>query len=207
MKLDIESPQGIALALKGSASGAAYVADRHARLYTPARRGNLYNSSMQAGASLGTALTATAVTLTLYNPSGSPVNLALVGVGVSLTTGLSAAGAASIVLAANVDQSAAIPVTNTAGTVRNNLLGASAGYGKTYTVTTLPAAPVVVKTIANFRVIGATPVSEYGAAFWDNVDGAIILQPNTAVTVQNIGTAVSGIVSLFWEEVSIVSVD
>ena len=35
----------------------------------------------------------------------------------------------------------------------------------------------------------------------DNVDGAIILGPNTAVTIQGITAVGTGIVSMVWEEV------
>jgi hypothetical protein len=201
MNIDLVTPSGGSIAAKGSASGALLSLDKHGRYYEIARNGNLYHASMQAGASLGTALTATAVTLTLYNPSGSVVNLALMGVGVAVTTYIAAAGNTQYVLAANVDQSAAIPATNTAGTARNNLLAASAGYGKVYTATTLPAAPVIVRSIGNLHVVGATPVSESSFNFWDNTDGALILQPNTAITLQGVGTASSGIVSMYWEEV------
>jgi hypothetical protein len=203
MNIDLVTPSGGSTVIKGSASGALFSLDRHGTYYEAVRNGNFYHASMQAGASLGTALTATAVTLTLYNPSGSPVNLVLMGAGVAITTYLAAAGNAHYVLAANVDQAAAIPTGLTAGTVRNNLLGASAGYGKAYTAATLPAAPVIVRAIGNVHLVGATPVSESSYSFWDKTDGALILKPNTALTVQGVGTASSGIVSMYWEEVPI----
>jgi len=197
----ITSSDGAVNPGRSSKLGAMIAADGHGRYTEAVYRGNVYHASMQAGASLGTALTATAVTLTLYNPSGSQKLLSLLGASVGLTTALAAAGTAVHVLAANVDPAAAIPTGLTAATVRNNLLGGGLGQGKAYTAATLPAAPVVVLTTQAYRIIGATPVSEYALNAYTDVGGLIVLQPNTAVTLQGIGTATSGIVSFVWEEI------
>lgn len=184
-------------------TGASVVTDAHAKYQEAVLRGNVFHASMQAGASLGTALTATAVTLTLYNPSGSGKNLVLLECDVGITTGISAAGTAVLVYAINVNQTAAAPTATTAGVVRNCLLNSTTGVGVAYTAATLPAAPVIAKIQSAYRIIGATPVSEYGVIPNDIVDGKIILPPNTAVTIQSIGSAISGIVSFLWEEIAI----
>ena len=159
---------------------------------------------MQAGASLGTALTSTAVTLTLYNPVNSGIWCVLLETTLGITTGLAAAGATAYVHAVNVNPFAAAPTSVTNATIRNCLLGGTTGLANAYTAATLPAAPVVARTPFTSRVIGATPVSEFSVSFIDNTDGKIILTPNTAVTLQCIGTASSGIVGFIWEEVPII---
>src|SRR5436190_14795969 len=78
------------------ATGALAVQHAHARFHEAVSRGKLFSASMQAGASLGTSLTATAVTLTLYNPAASGFWLSLLEVGIAITTGLIAAGTSAL---------------------------------------------------------------------------------------------------------------
>lgn len=157
-------------------------------------RRTVFHAAMQAGAALGTALTATAATLTLYNPVGSGVNLVLLRTSLGITT--APAGAAAVVYAVNVNPVAAVPSATTAAVVRCNLLGPATGKGVVYTAATLPAVPAVWGVIANLSAtIGAV------AAPVDELAGLIILPENTAVTVQNVGAACSGIVGFSWAEV------
>ncbi len=158
-----------------------------------ASRGEVYCACNQAAVTFGTALTATAVTFTLYNPVGSPVDLVLLNVGVTFATGTTAG---ELVLAANVNNNAAVPGTNTALTVRNARLEGSAGYGVAYSVTTLPSAPVAIRTVG--YVVSTAPVN--AGILNDEVKGAVILGPNTAVTVQGITVVATGLVSMFWRE-------
>ncbi len=156
-------------------------------------RGELFYACNQATVTYGTTLTATAVTFTLYNPQGSPVDLVLLGVGTSPRT---CTVAGEIVLAANVNPSAAVPATNTSLQVYNAKLDGSAGYGVAYSVTTLPAAPVAIRTLA----FGVTTTPTAAGIIWDDVKGAVILGPNTAVTVQGITFAGVGLISMLWRE-------
>lgn len=157
-------------------------------------RGNVYHAAMQAGAALGTALTATAVTLTLYNPAGSRVNLVLLRSSLAITT--APATAAAIIYAVSADPAAAKPSATTAATIRNNLLSSASGKGQAFTAATLPAAPTVWGIMANLSTtIGAI------AQPIDELAGLLILPENTAVTIQNIGAACSGIASLTWVEI------
>jgi hypothetical protein len=186
----------------------AIVGDAHGRYYEAVSRGVVFGASMQAGASLGTALTATAVTLTLYNPIGSKVNLAILEVALVLTTMLAAPGApaastAVYVLAANLNSLAAAPSAVTAATVRNELLGGVAGVGLAYTAATLPAAPVIIRPLfgVSYSEITAASIAQLATQFIDPTDAKVILAPNTAITLQAVGAATSGIVSMMWEEV------
>ncbi len=186
-------------------NGELVIANGHGKYYEQVARGKCYHASMQAGAAMGTALTATAVTLTLYNPVNSGVLLSLLHAGVAITTVPGGAGNAIYALAINANPLAAAPSATTPAVVRNCLLGGAAGVGIAYTAATLPAAPVVARVMPG-GIYWATAAGASGnmvAEAW--VDGSLVLAPNTAVTIQGIGVASSGIASLMWEEIPILN--
>ena len=200
---------GAIVPLRSGRYGDLFTNSGMGRFYALAKQGKLFCASMQAAANFGTALTATAVTITLYNPSSSGVDLVLLAtdfqmgsVGQTTTT-----NAPIVVYAANLDTSAAAPATNTAITVRNAFLGGSAGTGVVYSATTLPSAPIIVRVHpwAHVCQTGGTVVQSSQANGYDNVDGAIVLRPNTAVTLQGIATTtqIAGIASMLWAEITI----
>ena len=154
-------------------------------------RGELYCAANQAEVTYGTALTATMVTYCLYNPVGSPVDLVLYEVGWATRT---SSTAGHLVLAANVNNAAAVPATNTELTVRNSKLDGSAGYAKVYSATTLPAVPVAILALAS---MGVTVTGEQSSR---DLKGAVVLGPNTAVSVQGITVVGTGIISMMWRE-------
>ena len=156
-----------------------------------ASRGELYTACNQAEVTYGTALTATAVTFTLSNPIGSPVDLVLYQIGVATRT---SSTAGHLVLAANVNNSAAAVVHGTPLTVRNCKLDGSPGYGLADAAATLPAAPVAILALLS---MGVTVTGE--GSFVD-VKGAVVLGPNTAVTVQGITVVGTGVISMVWRE-------
>lgn len=156
-----------------------------------ATRGELYTACNQAEVTYGTSLTSTAVTYTLYNPVGSPVDLVLYQIGIATRT---SGTAGHLVLAANVNNAAAIPATNTELVVRNCKLDGSAGYAKVYSATTLPATPVAIMALLSMGVTVA------GEGSFVDVKGAIVIGPNTAVTVQGITVVGTGIISMIWRE-------
>lgn len=177
-------------------TGEGIVGFAHAQYSEAASRGKLYTACGQAEITFGTGLTSTAVTFTLFNPLGSPVDLHVLNCGITVRT---ATTAGHLVWAANINPAAAAPATNTELAVRNCKLNGSAGYGIAYSATTLPATPVAIRTAGYAGVISATA----GAAgiIRDYVDGAIVLAPNTAVTIQGITIAGTGIIDMLWEEV------
>ena len=159
-------------------------------------RGEVFTASMQAAAALGTALTATGVTLTLYNPVGSGVNLAILWVSLAITS--PPAGAAAYVYAASMSLNGAAPTSVTEATIRNALLGSGRGAsGRAYTAATLGAtAPVVIRSLASVLATGS--VSHAPAL--DRVNEEIMIAPGYAVTIQGLTTASNGIVSMGWRE-------
>ena len=175
-----------------SRMGAWVTTPAHGKYAEASLRGRLYCAANQAEVTYGTALTATAVTFTLYNPIGSPVDLSLLQIGIATRT---SSTAGHLLLAANVNNTAAAPATNTELTIRNCKLDGSAGYAKVYSATTLPAAPVAILALLSMGV------TVTGEGNFVDVDGAITLGPNTAVTVQGITVVGTGILSMVWEEV------
>ena len=171
----------------------------HGEHYNAVTREQAFMASMQAGAALGTALTATAVTLTLYNPATSGVRVILLDVQVGITT-VPGVGSTAFVLAVNNDLTAAVPAVVTETTIRSCLLGGTkTSKIKAYTAATLPAVPAIGRVISSTYFATAAAAAQFDIK--DKIGGAICLQPNTCVTVQGVGIASSGIVSLMWEEV------
>ena len=198
-KVGPQTPQADGVVLqypRGCKTGELGTSQCHAPHYEAASRGKLFMASNQSVVTFGTALTATGVTFHLYNPVGSPVNLVVLQTQITVLT---AGTGGHIVYAANVNPLAAAPATNTELVVRNAKLDLAPGFGKAYSVTTLPAAPVAVRPF-----IGAITAAGIGA-FVDYVDGAIILGPNTCLSIQGITIVGTGLIGMLWEEVPIQS--
>lgn len=157
----------------------------------------VFVASNQAGQALSIALSTTQTGFTLYNPLGSGKSLIVEQVTVACTT--APAGIATIVYAANVNPNAASPATNTALSVRAANLGRPyVGVGQVYSATTLPAAPVVVRSLGGPVATGSVS-SPY---FRDDVNGALVLAPGTCLSLSSLTTAISAIISMTWREVS-----
>ena len=177
--------------------GCAAVMDSHARYYDAVSRGNCYIASMQAAAALGTALTATAVTMTLFNPAGSGRNLVLMQTTLAVVVGTTAG---FVVYGVNGTAGQAAPTVTTvlASGIQNALVGGgNTAVGVVYSAATLPAAPVARRVLAG--IISTTPGGVH--TIIDNVEGGIILQPGMMVTVQGVTSNATGVISYLWEEV------
>ena len=184
--------------LRGGREGGLVVTPAGAPFAQNSRDGRTFMASMQAGASIGTALTATASTCTLYNPAGSGVIISLLHVGVGITTAPASSSVATLVASYHGNT---LPITNTDLTIRSARIGRNATGGnsrvKAYSATTLPATPVVLRVIGSIQATGGTESTN----LCDNVNGAITIEEGGNITLQCIGGAVSGIVSMTWEEV------
>lgn len=189
-------------------SSAQRVADAHARFMDACLRGQLWIASNTAAVTFGTALTSTAVTATLSNPLGSGVNAVLYK---TVITVAASSTAGSLVYAFNGFGALTTGVIHgTPGAIQNALLGtpnpagSAGGPGagcKCFfdTACTLPATPTLLRGIA-FGPVTATATT---GAIVDLVDGEIILQPGTALTVQGITIVGTGLISYTWEEVPV----
>lgn len=156
----------------------------------------IYVASTQAGQATSTALSTTQTGITLTNPAGSGKTLVLLQLNGAVSA--APAGAAPLVLAANVNPVAAAVTQTTPLTVRKANLGVSGtGAGLAASAVTLPAAPVVVAAIqAPVAGSAITP-----AAINVSFDGSLCVAPGCAISLSSITTAVTGIWSLVWEEI------
>lgn len=178
---------------------AQIVQDGHGRYQENVLRGNTYQACNQAGVAWTVALGTTATGFILTNPAGSGYNLVVIELMVAPTT--APAGIATMLLAGNVNTAAAAVTHTTPLTVRNALLGQTrTGVGLADSASTLPAAPVVVRPIPGGPVATGSINSMF---IKDEVAGAIVLQPGTAVSTFALTTAISAVVCMTWEEVPI----
>ena len=179
--------------------------DTVGKYFELAKQGQLFCASMQGGTTLGTVLQNTAVTFTLYNPSASGVLVSLLECSISFTAlQVTTTTIETLVYAANLNTAAAIPTATTALTVRSALLGAGSGQAQAFSAATLPATPVVIRVFPlNAFCTVTTQLAESSLSATDKIDGAIVLQPNTAVTIQELATttSASGIISMLWAEI------
>lgn len=157
---------------------------------------DVFVASTQAGVATSTGLSTTQTGFTLTNPAGSGKNLVVLQINVAMTT--APAAAATIVAAANVNPVAAAVTQTTPLTVRDARLGVTrTGAGLAASAVTLPAAPVVVRAIGGPVATGQTTPPYIR----DDVNGAIVLVPGTALSINSLTTAISAVISMTWREV------
>lgn len=199
----VEAGQGSVNPMRAGTFGELLVNDAVGKYFELARAGHIYVASMQAGANLGTALTATAITFTLFNPPGSGMDIALLECAAVITTepAVAAGAKAVLVYAANEDPEQALPTATTKLTVRPAMLGGQRrGRAVAFSAATLPGTPIIVRvhplSLNNQSAVGGVQLAAV-----DKVDGAISLSPNSMVTVQGIATQAQGIISMVWAEI------
>jgi hypothetical protein len=167
-----------------------------------ARRGMLFTGANQAGQAV-TSLNATATGLILINPLGSGKNLWIIEIAFSQ----SAVGTTAqpvLTLAANTNPLALASYTLTTPlTINSALLGSIATpIGKLLSSATLPAAPVVVRSIWNSQNNPTAATSGIPPFIKDEVAGAVGIAPGCAVSL-SASAALSGIASITWCELPI----
>lgn len=181
--------------MQATRTGEQRVSQAHARYAEAVARGNCFAGGNAAAVTFGTALTATGVTFHLYNPAGSKVNLYVMKCVINIIT---ATTSGTIVYAANIAPTAAVPATNTAITIVNLLLGsANAPQAKLYSVTTLPAAPTQLRPVGGAV---ATAAANAPSTVIDDVNGEIVVGQGCVLSVQGITIAGTGIIGMSWEE-------
>lgn len=164
--------------------------------YTVDGTDNVYFASTQAGVATSTALSTTQTGFTLTNPAGSGVNLIVLQFRGAFTT--APAAIATLVMAANVAPAAAAVTQTTPLVVRSAKLGNPSGAtGLAASAVTLPAAPVVVRGLGGPVATGS--VSQMQVV--DDIDGSLVLVPGTALSVNSLTTAISGVWTMVWREV------
>ena len=189
---------GAGVAVRQEQTGALVVQELNGRYYEQASRGNLF-TARAAAVALSTAGTAM-VGLILWNPG--PKNLALLKVAGNIfvtsatTTGI--ALAVSSAASQNTPPSAQTAISR----VGNNLIGAAPPQGQAMNAGTLAVAPVLVYDLLhNTAAIGTTGED---AGFQLDLEGSIVLPPNTLAAFAAIGAAVAAggsNLSMMWQEV------
>lgn len=153
-------------------------------------------ASTQAGVATSTGLSTTQTGFTLTNPVGSGKSLVVLEIIVACTT--APAAAATVVAAANVNPIAAAVTQTTPLVVRNAKLGnADPGVGLAASAVTLPAAPVVVRPIGGPVATGSISPPY----FHDVVNGALVVQQGSALSISSLTTAITAVISVTWKEV------
>lgn len=191
---------GANIPIRQGKTGDVIVTEMDPRYKEQAYRGNLFLASLQAAVAV-TNLATTATGFILSNPANSGKNIWLVDVCIQQAVA-AAAAIDSVVLAANVNPIAAATVHTTPLTVQPALLGGTAtAVGKADSAATLPAAPVVVRSIYS-PSISATATTSVPPYVCDLVDGKIGIAPGCTVSL-SATTAISVIASMTWLELPI----
>ena len=204
----IQAGDGSVNVIRAGRFGEVITGEAVGKYYELSKQGRIFCASMQAGAVLGTALTTAAVTVTLYNPTGSGVNLSWLQTAIAFTAlQVTTSTLETLVYAANTDPTFAIPTGMTQLTARPALIGAPyTSQGRAFSAATTPAAPVVIRIfpLTAYCTV-TTQLAESGLAATDYVDGAIVLAPNTACTIQELATTTqaTGIISIVWAEIPV----
>ena len=190
------TPQGdgtTQVGMRSGKTGGALVVQAHGALYEAASRGRIRSACNQTSITFGTALTATAVTFTLGNPTGSGYVLSVLSCGLTVITSTTAG---SIVYASSAIHTA---VGTALGITNNYIGGGSSGVGLASAACTLPAAPVAFRTLAH----GPVTATASTGSLRDYVNGGIVIYPGNAVTIQGITIAGTGIIDMQWEELAL----
>ena len=169
------------------------VAEAEGKYYARAADQQVFHAeTAQTGVAPGTAHGTTAP-FTLYTPIGSGVDLVVLEAQMGYVSGTLGAGVVSYV--ANIDPTAAA-VTGTAITKVNGRLGGAAGQGRAFTTATLPAAPTAVRPFCSLGAsLASTAVQPWPIK--DVVDGAIIIPPGCALSLESTAAAGTSPLVLF----------
>lgn len=175
--------------------GEMLVSEYQGRYYSLAYAGKVFSSANQAAKAL-TLLSSTYTGHLIYNPLGSGVNAILLQVCVAVAT--APAAISNMHYEGTIGVQTTAPVTNTANTVFNNLLGnTQVAASASYNVSTLPVTPVVIRALGG----GPNATGSVTTPFIvDDIGGALILSPGTYIGLGALTTAISVVASFTWAE-------
>jgi hypothetical protein len=171
------------------------VQELHGRYYEQVFRGNMFSAANQAAQAISVALATTYTGLLLYNPVGSPVNL--VPNKVKFALSVAPAAIAPIGLIIGWAATGGVTVQTTPITPNNQIIGKARGIG-----IALSAATIVTPVWEMFLEDGFTAAALPAPTLPVDLEGSIILQPGAFMAFGAL-TAVTGLGSIFWEEVPI----
>lgn len=166
-----------------------------------ARIGNVYHSHNTTAGAV-TVLSATCTGLIIENPAGSGKDLVMQNmsfVGSTLTT----IREIGVACSATVDQTGSS--STTAAVIhngRNTGSNGNVGVGKSFSIATLPAAPVWLRPAGSPKVTAAV---EAANALTVEFDGSFIVTPGTFICFSALTAAATGLCSATWAEVALPS--
>ena len=178
-------------------SGELAVSEVHGRYAEQAVRGATFLAATTAG--VATSAVGTAATgIVISNPAGSGINVVILEFTYAYTAAPTAV--AALVLEAQVNPIATATVHTTPLIVRPALIGGGASpRALVDSSATLGAAGVIVRAVT----AGVTAVGFPGAVGKDEIAGAIVLSPGTALSTAGVTNQSTCIFSLTWEEVPV----
>lgn len=180
--------------------GQLITSQAHGKYYEAVATGRVYVAANQAAVALTAAMATTYTGLVLFNPSTSTKNFVLLGCGYATTIAVPTATViglmtGTVVTAATMDAAAAI-------TPRNRLVGSSsASVAIVDNGCTLNGTPVLEQVFGHGWT-EATTAGSVGPNTWQDLDGSLVVQPNSYVAFYSFAAvAAAFILSFMWEEV------
>lgn len=201
-QLEVQGRPGSFPTAKGSPDGFTIVQDGHSRFQQAVLNGNCYAVGDGSGGANPSGLSASPISVCLFNPKGSGINAVIWYASVS--TAVAPAAIQHVWLAIN-NNIAAAAVTGTALAPKNCLIGnAKTGAVTPLTTATLPAAPVVALVLGAIGT-GAITVQMTIPPLGGWLDGALVLAPGGAISFQfsSISGTAANMASWIWEEVPV----
>ena len=184
-------------------TGEEIVSALHGRLYQQAKRGNVYSGvTAVTGVAPGTAIGTTAA-FALFNPLNSGFDLAILKASMSYLSGTLGIGFVNWIYHTAAVQAGAA-VTGTAITVVRGNGANGVGVGKPLTTATVVAG-VLARLFGNLPpMLASTVLTPWRLD--DNVDGALVIPPGGAASLQATAAAGTSPLVIFgctWEEVPV----
>lgn len=183
-----ENPQ------RGGRLGEGIVQQLHGRYFETGYRGNAFSAANQAAQAVSVALATTYTGFLLYNPIGS--GKILVPLKAKFAVSVAPAAIATIGLIQGVQTSA--PTGLTALTIQSSQVGSGAtGVGKAYSAATITTPTWLMQLVDGFTAVALSAPQPP-----TDLEGIVQILPGGFLAFGAL-TAVTGLGSMFWEEVSV----
>ena len=191
---------GVGLPVLVDSSGRMITVQRGGKYYDAVAAGRVYVAANQAAVALTDAMATTYTGLVLFNPSTSTKNLVLLGCGYATTIAVPTATVLGLMTGTVV--TAATMTAATAITPRNRLVGStSTSVAIVDDACTLNGTPVLEQVFGHGWT-EATTAGSVGPNTWQDLDGSLVVQPNSYVAFYSFAAvAAAFILSFLWEEV------
>lgn len=189
--------------LRTGPTGETIVQQLNGKYYELARQGLVFHAQTAAtGVAPGTAV-GTTVPYVLANPAASGKNLVVLATTFGYVSGTLGAGFLAYVADITLTDAA---TSGTAIVAINALIGSAAGVARPFTTATVATSPTIVRPICSLSAFLASTAMVPFSTVTDEVDGAIVVQPGTAIGVQGVAAAGSTpliVIGMTWAEIAV----